>query len=81
MKRYFFLILAAGAAAVSCEREEAPIDEMNTVERVDLVISALPQKEQAAETRTTLVNWSYIICLFLFLLVAKFERIKWTRVC
>lgn len=59
MKRYFFLILAAGAAAVSCQREEAPVD-VNTVEQVNLVISTIPQQEPAEDTRTTLVDWSYI---------------------
>ena len=45
MKRYFFLILATVAAAVSCQQEETPVDE-NTVERVDLVISAIQQEEK-----------------------------------
>ena len=59
MKRYFFLILAAGAAAVSCQREEAPVD-VNTIEQVNLVISSIPQQEPAEDTRTTLVDWSLI---------------------
>lgn len=59
MKRYFFLILASVAAAVSCQQEETPVDE-NTVERVDLVISAIQQEEPDEDTRTTLVDWSYI---------------------
>jgi hypothetical protein len=59
MRRYFFLVFASVAAAVSCRQEEVPVDG-NTIEQVDLVINARQEAEPAEGTRTTLVDWSYI---------------------
>ena len=57
MKRTLFLSFAALLAAVACNQAETPVDDLGTVEMVNLVISARgAESPESTDTRTELVD-------------------------